>query len=33
MDNCDGNRKVDQQEFFVGLQEHGVKLTKVETDV
>ena len=32
-DNFDGNRKVDAQEFFVGLQENGVKVTKAEADV
>jgi hypothetical protein len=31
--DTDGNRKVDAQEFFVGLQENGVKVTKAETDV
>jgi hypothetical protein len=33
LDSYDGNRKVDAQEFFVGLQENGVKLTKAECDV
>jgi hypothetical protein len=33
LDSYDGNRKLDPQEFFVGLQENGVKLTKAEADV
>jgi hypothetical protein len=33
MDNYDGNRKVDAQEFFTGLQEFGVRITKAEADV
>jgi hypothetical protein len=33
LDSYDGNRKVDAGEFFVGLQENGVKLTKAEADV
>ena len=33
MDNVDGNRKIDSQEFFVGLQEFGVRFTKAEADV
>jgi len=33
LDSYDGNRKVDSQEFFVGLQEFGVKITKAEADV
>ena len=33
LDSYDGNRKVDPQEFFVGLQENGVKITKAECDV
>jgi hypothetical protein len=33
IDSYDGNRKVDAGEFFVGLQEFGVKLTKAESDV
>jgi hypothetical protein len=33
LDSYDGNRKVDAGEFFVGLQEHGVKLSKAESDV
>jgi len=33
LDSYDGNRKVDGGEFFVGLQEHGVKLSKTESDV
>ena len=32
-DNVDGNRKIDAGEFFVGLQENGVKCTKAESDV
>ena len=28
LDSYDGNRKVDASEFFIGLQEVGVKLTK-----
>lgn len=32
-DSYDGNRKVDAGEFFVGLQENGVKITKAEADV
>jgi hypothetical protein len=33
MDSVDGNRKIDAQEFFVGLNEFGVKITKGEADV
>jgi hypothetical protein len=33
LDSYDGNRKVDGGEFFVGLQENGVKITKAEADV
>ena len=33
MDSVDGNRKVDAQEFFVSLNEFGVKVTKAEADV
>jgi len=33
LDSYDGNRKVDAGEFFVGMQEHGVKLSKAEADV
>ena len=32
MDSYDGNRKVDAQEFFIGMQEAGIQLTKVEAD-
>ena len=32
-DSYNGNRKVDAQEFFIGLQENGVKVTKAEADV
>jgi len=32
-DSANGNRKVDPQEFFVGLQENGVKVTQAESDV
>ena len=32
-DSYNGNRKVDSQEFFVGLQENGVKVSKAEADV
>lgn len=32
-DSYNGDRKVDAQEFFIGLQENGVKITKVEADV
>jgi hypothetical protein len=32
-DSYDGNRKIDPNEFFIGLQENGVKLTKQESDV
>jgi hypothetical protein len=32
-DSYDGNRKVDANEFFVGLQENGVQITKAEADV
>ena len=32
-DSYNGNRKVDAQEFFVGLQENGVQITKAEADV
>ena len=33
LDSYNGNRKVDPQEFYVGLQENGVKITKAESDV
>ena len=33
LDSYDGNRKVDTSEFFIGLQEVGVKLTRQESDV
>ena len=33
LDSYDGNRKVDAGEFFVGMQENGVKITKAEADV
>jgi len=33
VDNFDGNRKIDSQELFVGLQELGVKVNKAEADV
>jgi hypothetical protein len=33
LDSYDGNRKIDPNEFFIGLQENGVKLTKQESDV
>jgi hypothetical protein len=33
LDSFDGNRKVDAGEFFVGMQENGVKITKAEADV
>jgi hypothetical protein len=32
-DSYNGDRKVDAQEFFIGLQENGVKITKTEADV
>ena len=32
-DSYNGNRKVDAQEFFVGLQENGVQVSKAEADV
>ena len=32
-DSYDGNRKVDAGEFFTGLQENGVQITKAEADV
>jgi hypothetical protein len=32
-DSYNGNRKVDAQEFFVSLQEWGVKISKAEADV
>jgi calcyphosin len=32
-DSYDGNRKVDAGEFFTGLNENGVKVTKAEADV
>ncbi|CDW76743.1 ef hand family protein [Stylonychia lemnae] len=32
LDSYDGNRKVDAGEFFVGLQEVGVKLSRQESD-
>ena len=33
MDNDNGNRKIDAQEFFIGLNEFGVKVSKAEADV
>ena len=33
LDSYDGNRKVDREEFFVGLQENGVVLSKSEANV
>ena len=33
IDSYDGNRKVDRDEFLVGLQEMGVQLTKSEAFV
>ena len=32
-DSYNGNRKVDPQEFFVGLRENGLNVTKQEADV
>lgn len=32
-DSYDGNRKIDSGEFFVGLQEMGVKMSKAEAEV
>ncbi len=32
-DSNNGNRKVDAQEFFVGLKENGLNVTKQEADV
>ncbi|CDW76005.1 ef hand family protein [Stylonychia lemnae] len=32
LDSYDGNRKVDAGEFFVGMQENGVRITKAEAD-
>lgn len=33
LDSYDRNRKVDKDEFFVGLQENGVKLERSEANV
>lgn len=33
LDSYDRNRKVDKEEFFVGLQENGVKLDRNEINV
>jgi hypothetical protein len=33
IDSYDGNRRIDSQEFYTGLCEFGVKLTKAESDV
>ena len=33
LDSYDKNRKVDRDEFVVGLREHGVTITKSESDV
>lgn len=33
MDGPDGNRKIDANEFFVGLNEFGVNITKAEAQV
>lgn len=33
IDSYDGNRKVDSQEFYVGMTEFGVRLSKAESDV
>lgn len=32
-DSYDGNRKVDAQEFYIGLQENGVKVSHAEAEV
>jgi hypothetical protein len=32
-DSHNGNRRVDAQEFFTGLVDNGIKLTKAESDV
>ena len=33
LDSFDGNKKVDAQEFFIGMQENGVQLTQQESTV
>lgn len=33
IDSYDGNRKVDKEEFYVGLREFGVNITKKEAEV
>ena len=33
LDSYNGNRTVDAQEFFVGLKENGLNITKQEADV
>ena len=33
LDSYDGNRRLDPQEFYVGLNENGVKISKAEFDV
>jgi hypothetical protein len=33
MDSYDGNKRLDKDEFLIGLREHGVQLTKQEAEV
>lgn len=33
LDSFDGNRKVDRNEFLVGLRENGVQITKEEANI
>ena len=33
MDSFDGNKKLDKNEFFTGLKEWGITVTKAEADV
>ena len=33
MDSYDGNKRIDKDEFFIGLRENGVQLSKQEADV
>ena len=32
MDNVDGNRKIDKEEFYVGLMDWGVTISKKEAE-
>lgn len=32
MDNVDGNRKIDKEEFYVGLKDLGVTISKKEAE-